>query len=223
MRRWGIPYSRHGVPFLLLRTLKPGAPISLIDVGASDGEFALSLARQYGLDRALLVEPQPARAEQLRQLFSGSDFVVAQTALSNERGELPMDILRWDYSSSLLPVDRTRVAVAKRVDLSVHETITVPVTRLDDLCATTGFQDTDLLKLDVQGAELLVLRGSDRILGNTRFVLTEVSFQPYYVGGATFDEVLAHLRGRGFRLLGLSEGFRDAAGELVEGDALFGR
>jgi len=222
-RRWGIPYSRHGTPPLLLRVLRAGKPIRLIDVGASDGQFALSLALEYGLAQALLVEPQPARAEQLRQMFSGTDVIVAQTALSNEPGELPMDILRWDYSSSLLPVDRTYSAVAERIDLSVRETITVPVTTLDALCATTDFESTDLLKLDVQGAELLVLQGSKKVLGNTRFILSEVSFHPYYIGGAQFEQVRSYLKECGFKLLGLTEGFHDAKDELVEGDALFGR
>mgnify|MGYP001562149279 FL=1 len=223
MRRWDIPYSRHGTPPLLLRVLRSGVPINLIDVGASDGEFALSLARQYGLAHALLVEPQPARAEQLRGIFAETDVLVAQTALSNQPGALPMDILHWDYSSSLLPVDRTNSAVAERIDLSVRQTITVPVTTLDDLCAATDFQQADLLKLDVQGTELMVLQGSERMLGNTRFVLSEVSFHPYYIGGAHFEQIRSYLKERGFRLLGLTEGFRDARGELVEGDALFGR
>ena len=223
MRRWGIPYSRSGAPHLLLRALQPGVPITLIDVGASDGEFALSLAREYGLGRSLLVEPQPARADELRRKFAGADVAVAQTALSYEPGELPMDILAWDYSSSLLPVDRANAAVASQIDLSVRETIRVPVTTLDSLCESAGMQRTDLLKIDVQGAEMLVLRGAGRMLANTRFILIEVSFKPYYVGGATFDQVYGHLQQCGFRLLGLSEGFRDAAGELVEGDALFGK
>jgi hypothetical protein len=134
-----------------------------------------------------------------------------------------MDILCWDYSSSLLPIDRSRSAITESIDTSVRETITVSVTTLDDLCGATGIRNADLLKLDVQGAELMVLRGADQILGHTRFVLTEVSFRPYYAGGASFEQILAHMRERGFRLLSLREGFRDATGELVEGDALFGQ
>ena len=220
MRRWGIPYSRHGTHPSLLTVLAADVPITFIDVGASD---AMSVKRQCGFVHALLVEPQPSRVEQLRRLLPSTNVVVAQTALANERGELPMDILRWDYSSSLLPVDRSQSAVTEKIDLSVRETITVSVTTLDDLCDATGIQNADLLKLDVQGAELMVLRGADQILGHTRFVLTEVSFRPYYIGGASFEQILAHMRARGFRLLSLSEGFRDATGELVEGDALFGQ
>jgi hypothetical protein len=68
--------------------------------------------------------------------------------------------------------------------------------------------DVDLLKPDVQGAELLVLRGAEQTLPHVRFVFREV------------DDFLC---ARGFRLLSLREGFRGTDGELFEGDALFVR
>jgi FkbM family methyltransferase len=223
MRRWGIAYSRHGTQPLVLKALMAREPIVLIDVGASDGAFAASLEREYGFKRALLIEPQPARVKQLRTMFSGPNVVILETALAEQEGQRTMEVLNWDYSSSLLPVDRSRSSVLERIDLSVRETITVPVSTLDDQCRTFALDSVDLLKLDVQGAELMVLRGAEETLRRTRFVLSEVSFRPYYVGGATFEQIFSHMREKGFRLLGLTEGFRDSSGELVEADALFGR
>ena len=77
---------------------------------------------------------------------------------------------------------------------SVVEEVDVQTHRLDDL----DIDEFDLLKIDVQGAELMVFQhGRDR-LRNAVAVHTEVSFVPLYVGQPTFGEVDAELRAQGF-------------------------
>jgi len=66
----------------------------------------------------------------------------------------------------------------------------------------------DCLWLDVQGAELLVLKGAERLLPNVRSIFVEVSVRPeLYRGSATFAEIDSLLRGFGFQLalLGLDK------------------
>ncbi len=69
---------------------------------------------------------------------------------------------------------------------------------LDGLLAEMGFADVDVLVVDVQGAELLVLKGATQTLAQVKAVVSEVSTQALYEGGVLFDELRAFLHGHGF-------------------------
>jgi len=72
---------------------------------------------------------------------------------------------------------------------------------LDGLLAELGFGPVDLLVVDVQGAELLVLQGAERTLGQVKAVVSEVSSQPFYDGGVLFPQLQAFLLERGFEAM----------------------
>ena len=77
----------------------------------------------------------------------------------------------------------------------VLATETVQTVRLDDVPQTAG---ADLLKLDIQGAELLVLRHAEARLRDALVVQAEVEFLPMYIGQPLFAEVETFLRRHGF-------------------------
>lgn len=71
----------------------------------------------------------------------------------------------------------------------------VETTRLDDVPQAEG---VELLKLDIQGAELMALRHAEARLASTLVVQAEVEFLELYEGQPLFAEVESHLRARGF-------------------------
>lgn len=73
----------------------------------------------------------------------------------------------------------------------------------------------NLLVLDVQGAELRVLKGAEAALTRINALYVEVSEVPLYEGGCTFEEVYDFLTDRGFRLRNL------AISKRKLGDAFF--
>lgn len=79
----------------------------------------------------------------------------------------------------------------------VVKTTEVQTTRLDDIPEARG---TDLLKVDVQGAELLVFQGAVETLKDVLVIATEVEFLPLYKGQALFPEIDGFLRAQGFQL-----------------------
>jgi hypothetical protein len=62
----------------------------------------------------------------------------------------------------------------------------------------------DFLKLDIQGAELLVLEHAARVLAHTAVVHCEVEFSPIYRGQPLFGDVAAYLAKQGFYFLDFS-------------------
>ena len=77
----------------------------------------------------------------------------------------------------------------------VVETERIDTVRLDDVPETAGL---DVLKLDVQGAELMVLQNARRRLGEALVIHTEVEFLPMYQDQPLFAEIEQYLRRQGF-------------------------
>ena len=80
-----------------------------------------------------------------------------------------------------------------------------------------------LLKIDVQGLELEVLRGAPRILAQVDEALIEGSFIELYEGQALADDVIALMREAGLRLAGTYGKTTDADGRDVQADFYFRR
>jgi FkbM family methyltransferase len=104
----------------------------------------------------------------------------------------------WDYgnkSSSLYaPAETLAVHPWLRFDTCIE----VPVRTLADVAAGEGIDRIDFVHLDVQGAELDVLRGAGRWLAGIGLVWLEVEARPLYRGQPLRDDVEAFMRGHGF-------------------------
>ena len=77
------------------------------------------------------------------------------------------------------------------------------------------------MKLDLQGAERLVLTGGVDALDRVRVIYTEVFFEPLYAGAWRFSETNEFLSSRGFKLCGLSNIVHAADGDLVQANATY--
>lgn len=103
------------------------------------------------------------------------------------------------FTSSLFEPD---LALARNFEhllkvFQVVRTQQVQTTRLDDIPETA---DVDLLKVDVQGAEMMVFEGAPQRLKSALIVDVEVEFIPLYKNQPLFGEIDVFLRGRGFTL-----------------------
>lgn len=171
---------------ILHRVLTPDA--NCVDVGANRGEVLAELLRLAPRGRHVAVEPIPALAEALRAEFPGVE--VANAALADQTGEATFHVVETNPALSGLRL-RPDVGPGERV-----VPITVPVARLDDLVPSD--RRVSLLKVDVEGGELGVLRGAARVLGRDRpWVLFEHGQGAPSVYGTTSEAVFAELAGQG--------------------------
>ena len=77
--------------------------------------------------------------------------------------------------------------------------------------------------MDIQGAELLALRGASDLLDRRkiRLIYTEVLFCEQYECQAWFCDLWAHLRSKGYELYGLYDIVRGGGGYVSFGNAIF--
>jgi protein O-GlcNAc transferase len=109
---------------------------------------------------------------------------------------------------------------------NLHEGMTlkaehsVATKRLDDL---DDLGDIDFVKIDVQGGELGVFRGAERVLRSAVLVQTEVEFVELYEGQPLFADIDRHLRGSGYQFHTFTNwGARCFKPLVVNGDANMG-
>ena len=195
----------------------------VIDAGANRGAFTDAFLRLHQPQRIILVEALPELAESLRARNAGDPRItVVSAALSDRNGEAPFQINRSEASSSLLSIDPRNSEWFAR-DLSVARTVPVPTMSLPELMVRERLETVDLLKLDLQGAERLVLTGGAEVLNRVEVIYTEIFFEQLYAGAWLFWDTNEFLSHRGFKLCGLSNIVHAPDGDLVQANATFRR
>lgn len=196
---------------------------TVVDAGANRGSFADALLQLHPIDRLVAVEALPHLADHLRHHYQGRPGIsVVAGALADKNGEATFEVNRFEDSSSLLKIN-PRNSTWFALDLAVHQTITVPTWSLPELFARERLGRVDLLKLDLQGAERLVLTGGVPVLDRVRVVYSEVLFEPLYEGAWLFWETNDFLKQLGFKLCGLSNVVHSTDGDLLQANATFRR
>ena len=140
---------------------------TIIDAGANVGLSSLYFLRRYPEARIIAIEPDPGNAAMARRNlspYSNRTAVVEAAVWPNaERLSLSRGTFRngGDWSTRVLPADTV-------------QDITVPGVTIEDLMRSHHFDDLDILKMDIEGAELPVLSGDTSFLARTRCIMIEL-------------------------------------------------
>ena len=194
---------------------------TLVDAGAHRGSFTEAFLQVHAPSRVVLVEAVPELAGTLRQRYDRrAGFSVVAAALSDRNGEADFELNRSLASSSLLKID-SRNANWFGLDLAVARSVRVPTLTLKRLFEEQELGKIDLLKLDLQGAERLVLTGGADVLPRVRVIYTEVFFEPLYEDAWLFWELNGFLALHGFKLCGISHVAHGRNGDLLQANAIF--
>ncbi|MET0384995.1 MAG: FkbM family methyltransferase [Polyangiales bacterium] len=189
------------------------APRAILDIGAATGSWTRECAAVFPDAQYLLVDPLDESRPALEQVCQEPQLRAryALTALGASEGTLPLYV-HGDQTSALAS------------EYATTATRTVPLTTLDKLITREGWPAPDLIKIDVQGYELEVLRGAERARASAEVILLECTFKQTYRGCPLADEVIAAMTGWGFRIYDLCTYLqRPYDGELFQSDILFVR
>lgn len=147
--------------------LRPGD--TAIDCGSNQGIYACAFSAAVGpKGRVLAIEPIPWQAERIRANLALNAFghcEVVEAAVSDSDGSAELRFRSEDVSASITRID------------SGSRSLPVRTVSLDSLIAAHNVGPVALVKLDVEGAEVLALRGAAQLLSRADppVVCTEVN------------------------------------------------
>lgn len=160
------------------------------DIGANVGVFAFAAASIASRGSVLAVEPDIWLAQLINRSCalpsnSGLRICVLPSAISDKKGIARFNIASRGRASSFLEEAGGRTQAG-----GIRNSVYVPTLTLD--CLLETFAKPDFVKIDVEGAELLAVRGAERLLGEVRPIFyIEVS-------DSNADEVLSAFSNNGY-------------------------
>lgn len=211
--------------------------ITVLDIGARGGLGWPWNELSNDLVDCILVEPDPAEAEELLKKFgsNGNVKILPRALWEDERG-IELNLNRSPGTSSVFEPnhnflkqfpDFSRFDLIKKIKLST--------TTIDHLIDGNEIPDFDFVKLDIQGGELAVLKGGiDYLKSNIVGLEMEVEFSEIYSGQPLFAEVDTFVREKlGLELWDITKVYwkyergvkvpGPSKGRLISGDALYFR
>ena len=169
-----------------------------IDIGANIGIYTLLLSHLYPKCKVISIEASPTIFEklklncQLNNLLPGSNLVLLNKAVSDKDGtwvEFYEKHSMSTMSKGFLTSISSKIITNK--DDELHKEIVRTVT-IDNLAETTNINEISFLKIDVEGAEVLVLKGVINILTEKKvrnMIIEYHSFENYDYAVKLLDEI----------------------------------
>ncbi len=187
------------------------SPGAIIDVGAYEGNWT-RLARSVFQDApVLMVEAQVGQTSILDKVCADLPNVSLASAVLSSRAGDEVVFYEMATGSSLRPENSNVPRIERRL---ISRT-------LDDVAA--DFRGPIFLKIDVQGAELDVLGGGQRILEKCEVVQLEVALLPYNEGAPQIVDLLVQMKAWGFVPFDFAGFVRPNGTDLVQTDIIFVR
>jgi len=190
---------------------------TVFDVGANVGKKARLYHRMFPDARIYCFEPVPSTFERLAhnvRPFSGA-ILPYQLALGSESGRARMLWNQTHSGGSTLTCDR-RTSAAHEVTREID----VPVSTLDEVASALPLEDDILVKIDVEGHDLEVIRGGTEVLGRAAAVIVEVPILDAPADRPGMREFILELSDLGYMYRGnLACGYVQGIPRLV--DAVF--
>jgi FkbM family methyltransferase len=140
-------------------------------------------------------------------------------AAAAQNGSPTMQVSLADDSSSLLPIGHRYVTAFPGTES--RGTASVHAVRIDEVIHDVN--PPCLMKVDVQGYELEVLKGAEKLLPQISHLIVECSFTELYLGQPLAGEVVGYLTQSGYSFSGVFDLKRDRAGHCLSADLLFER
>lgn len=195
---------------------------TVIDIGANKGQFALAARKCYPNARIFSFEPLSKPAAIYMKVFSDDSNVKLFTvAISNESGKTEIHISHREDSSSLLPIgDKQNEMFPGTYEIGTE---IIAMKRLNEVLNADELIEPVLMKIDVQGFEMNVLKGSTELFNKIKYIYSECSYIELYKGQALFPEISEFLQSFGYRLSGEYNTSFDQSGKSIQSDFLFSK
>lgn len=211
-------------PFIIKKKLfSENENLTIFDVGAYDGRSIESYKKVFSKSIIFSFEPTPNVFKYLVRKYSHrNDVKLFNTALSSEIGEAEFHINNSLLTNSLIESSKDEYT-SSQISYSTKEKITVKTNTIDNFCKTENIDKINILKIDVQGADIMVLKGAEKTLREKKIdlIFVEVEFLQIYKNQPLFHELSSFLHLNGYYLYSLYNISLSNKGQMIYGDAVF--
>jgi FkbM family methyltransferase len=189
------------------RSLLSGDQVrAILDVGANVGQTAQRYRQIFPAATIHSFEPFGDTFRKLKEKCRGDGRIVThQLAVADFSGSRTFYFNADSVTNSLLPNSATATRVVPDSLIKPAGSVDVPTTTLDDFCSERAIDHVSVLKMDIQGGELMALQGASRLLDAKAIdlIFSEVVFVEQYAGQADFHELCRFLSDCDYTLYGL--------------------
>ena len=195
----------------------------IFDVGACHGSSIEDFRTIYPSSYIYSFEPFHDSFIGLKKLATGKENVeIFEVALSDLKGEMKFYSNASCATNSLFKAVETNSFIDEHT-IAVGEGYVNCIT-MDEFCETKNILEIDILKIDVQGAELKVLKGAKNLLAKKqiKLIYAEVWFLRSYAEQPLYHSIASYLEDFGYRPHGVyNMHYRKSDGHFLWGDAIF--
>lgn len=166
-------------------------PNGIIHIGGNIAE-EFPVYMEMGIIKQIWFEPNPKMYEQLVKNISSNN---AATAYPYCLGDEDKEVILHESNNAGQSSSILELGTHKQTHPEVHyiSDINVMMIRLDSLFTKEEIKDFDFLNIDVQGAELKVLKGIGDLLHNFKAAYLEVNKESLYVDCALVEEIDSYM------------------------------
>ena len=196
-----------------IKLINYSKPKRFLDIGAHTGDFSKAITQLAPECQIVMVEANPNCEQYLQKLSHGYEMI----ALSNKQGKAELFVEKVNVlgtGASLYKENTDWYAEVK------FEKFEVETNTLDN---RKYFADEiiDLVKLDVQGAELDILSSGRSTIMRSKYVLIEVSTVEYNLKAPLMDEIVTVMRSFGFYIEDILDYLKPTKNQITQMDLLF--
>ena len=179
------------------------------DIGANSGSWSGAMKKRFSSSEFYLFEANPVHVPEIKK----TGFPYWIEVLSNGDGD-----------GLFYSINGTGDSLYKENTECYDGCMETKVSTrsLNGMVVEFGIPLPDLVKIDVQGAELDVIQGGQAAFDNARYVLSELPVAKYNIGAPGFSEYMDVFAGHGLRPVEIAE-IHKRKGEVVQLDILFRR
>ena len=197
----------------------------ILDIGASDGGFARKIKNVYPEAELHSFEALPDSYERLVNKCSTlKNFHPVNVALSDKTGEIEFFLCENSTGSSSM-LEMADIHKEAYPHTASNRSLKVKAITLDEYMSDKSSdlqKKTILMKLDVQGAEKIVLDGAVNTLKHVKYIFCEINFVETYKGCVLFSELNRMLENQGFVMSGVENVSQSPAnGMYLQADAFY--
>jgi len=183
----------------------------IFEFGSRYGEDTAEFAKKYSNATVYAFECNPNTLDICRKrLFKYKNVILTEKAITEEDKTVAFFVIdkentvtTWadgnQGASSLL-----KVSGKYEVEKYAQKEVTVEGITLNSFMQNNNIPSIDLLWMDIQGAELMALKGLKKKISSVKIIHLEVEFMEIYHSQPLFDEIKNHLINNNFRFVGFS-------------------